>query len=429
MRISPTPRVCFGLLCGFLILIAGCGSPSSQTLDSLTVTATPSTLSVGGAAVLKAVAHLSDGTTQDVTAGTQWTLSNTALATLSSNALTAKVAGVLTVQAAYVEATPAGNSPAAATVTPQTLNGSTQITITAAGTSNVPTITWNAPAAISYGTALSSTQLNATANVPGTFVYTPAAGTVLKAGKQTLSAIFTPTDSKTYSAATASVQLTVNQATPVITWPAPAAIAVGTALSATQLDATANVPGSFMYNPAAGAVLAAGTQQLTAVFSPTDATDYASATAHASLVVNGSSSGPSAPTGGPITPSRPTLTGCGGPTVNVNSSMSQSTLQSTIQSAPHCAFVLFAAGTYTITAPITVPCSVSLGGPPVGWARGDIYTAKINSAVSAGNYPLNFPACTTATSIQYLSCNGGRPSPDGGGCIYIAAGVSNITGH
>ena len=33
-----------------------------------------------------------------------------------------------------------------------------------------------------YGTALSATQLNATANVPGTFVYTPAAGTVLNAG-------------------------------------------------------------------------------------------------------------------------------------------------------------------------------------------------------------------------------------------------------
>src|SRR5271167_600198 len=121
MRISPMSQVCSGLLCGFLVLFAGCGSPSSQTLDSLTVTATPSTVSVGGAAVLKAVAHLSDGTTQDVTAGTQWTLSNTALATVSSNALTAKAPGALTVQAAYVETAPAGNSPAAATVTPETL--------------------------------------------------------------------------------------------------------------------------------------------------------------------------------------------------------------------------------------------------------------------------------------------------------------------
>src|ERR1700734_4231262 len=146
MRISPMSQVCSGLLCGLLVWLAGCGSPSSQNLDSLTVTATPSTLSVGGAAVLKAVAHLSDGTTQDVTAGTQWTLSNASLASLSSSTLTAKAAGVLTVQAAYVEAAPAGSSPAAATVTPQTLNASPQVTITAAGTgtSSVPTITWNA---------------------------------------------------------------------------------------------------------------------------------------------------------------------------------------------------------------------------------------------------------------------------------------------
>src|ERR1700761_6907210 len=100
MRITPMSQACSGLLCGLLVLLAGCGSPSSQNLDSLTVTATPSSLSVGGAAVLKAVAHLSDGTTQDVTSGTQWTLSNTSLASLSSSTLTAKAAGVLTVQAA-----------------------------------------------------------------------------------------------------------------------------------------------------------------------------------------------------------------------------------------------------------------------------------------------------------------------------------------
>ncbi len=33
---------------------------------------------------------------------------------------------------------------------------------------------------------VSSTQLDATSNVPGTFAYSPAAGTVLEAGTQTL---------------------------------------------------------------------------------------------------------------------------------------------------------------------------------------------------------------------------------------------------
>src|SRR5271154_2683417 len=55
-----------------------------------------------------------------------------------------------------------------------------------------PVITWATPTAIVYGTALSATQLDATANVPGAFVYTPAAGTVLTVGSQNLSVTFTP---------------------------------------------------------------------------------------------------------------------------------------------------------------------------------------------------------------------------------------------
>jgi 2-keto-3-deoxy-6-phosphogluconate aldolase len=57
-----------------------------------------------------------------------------------------------------------------------------------------PVITWTTPAAIPYGTALSAAQLDATASVPGTFAYSPSAGTVLAAGAQTLSVTFTPTD-------------------------------------------------------------------------------------------------------------------------------------------------------------------------------------------------------------------------------------------
>jgi hypothetical protein len=75
---------------------------------------------------------------------------------------------------------------------------------------NMPTITWATPAAINYGSALSSTQLNATASVSGTFTYTPAAGTVFEAGRQTLSVVFIPTDTTDYSSAEAMVTLTVN---------------------------------------------------------------------------------------------------------------------------------------------------------------------------------------------------------------------------
>ena len=49
----------------------------------------------------------------------------------------------------------------------------------------------------------------------------------------------------------------VNKATPVVTWPTPAAITYGTALSIAQLNATANVPGAFTYSPGTGTILSA----------------------------------------------------------------------------------------------------------------------------------------------------------------------------
>jgi gliding motility-associated-like protein len=140
-----------------------------------------------------------------------------------------------------------------------------------------PVITWNNPAAITYGTALSATQLNASASVAGTFTYTPAAGTILNAGpNQVLSANFNPTNSTNYNSVTGiTVLITVNKATPTITWANPAAITYGTPLSATQLNASANVPGSFVYSPAAGTVLNAGVNQLLSVnFTPTDVNNY-----------------------------------------------------------------------------------------------------------------------------------------------------------
>jgi hypothetical protein len=70
-------------------------------------------------------------------------------------------------------------------------------------------ITWPKPANISFGSALGNGQLNATANVPGTFAYSPVAGTTLPVGSgQVLSASFTPSDT-TYGK-TASASTTIN---------------------------------------------------------------------------------------------------------------------------------------------------------------------------------------------------------------------------
>ncbi len=149
----------------------------------------------------------------------------------------------------------------------------------------IPVITWAPPAAIPYGTTLSAAQLHATTPISGTFSYAPALGTVLSVGLTTLTTTFTPTNSATYATGTASVQLTVTQAMPVIHWGAPAPIFFGTPLSSAQLQATASVGGTFTYAPQFGTVLPAGSQTLTATFTPVDTVSYATANAAVTLVV------------------------------------------------------------------------------------------------------------------------------------------------
>ena len=150
-----------------------------------------------------------------------------------------------------------------------------------------PSITWNSPADIAFGTALSSTQLSASASVPGNFTYNSAAGTILGVGTHTLQTTFTPTDSTNYTTASDTVSLTVNKATPVITWNNPVAITYGTLLSETQLNVVCPITaGSFEYNPPNGTVLGAGTSTLNTTFTPNDSTNYTTATADVSLTVN-----------------------------------------------------------------------------------------------------------------------------------------------
>ena len=150
-----------------------------------------------------------------------------------------------------------------------------------------PVVTW-APASLTVGTALGPSQLNATANVDGSFVYTPPAGTVMNsAGAQTLTAVFTPADTATYTSVTVNKSVWVAKATPVITWGTPSNVPLGTTLGPSQLDASANVAGSFVYSPGAGTVMTtAGANTLTATFTPDDTADYKSVKASRGLWVN-----------------------------------------------------------------------------------------------------------------------------------------------
>ena len=211
----------------------------------------------------------------------------TALSATQLNATATPSGGTFVYTPAAGTILPAGTTTLSVTYTPSNANyapatATVPLTVNQAASA----ITWAAPAAITYGTALSATQLNATATPSGgTFVYTPAAGTILPAGTTTLSVTYTPSNAN-YAPATATVPLTVNQAASAITWAAPAAITYGTALSATQLNATATPSGgTFVYTPAAGTILPAGTTTLSVTYTPSNA-NYAPATATVPLTVN-----------------------------------------------------------------------------------------------------------------------------------------------
>ena len=319
---------------------------------------------------------------------------------------TANVQGTMAYTPVLGTVLPAGTQQLTATFTPtdttdyKPVTAQASLTIAAAAPSS-PTITWNTPAAIQYGTALSNVQLDATASVPGNFAYSPAPGAVLQAGPQKLTAIFTPADTTNYSTVTSSVQFTVTQAAPVVTWAPSSPLKQGTPLGAAQLNATANVPGSFSYSPAAGTVLPAGSHQLTATFTPSNATDYTSATAFDSLTVNaGTTAEPTA------------VNGACGPANGTASSVAPST-------------GLCSAGTATAvmgTGPWTWQCTGSNSGttsmctaptPAPEAVSTFVQNLGINTHLGYDGTPYYGQAQSVISALQYLGINTIRDVPPG----------------
>jgi uncharacterized repeat protein (TIGR01451 family) len=146
---------------------------------------------------------------------------------VNGGAVTFNVAGVGTVMSGTVTN---GNASAVLVVPGSTGVRSYSITATYGGTAGItgssdstkalliapaqPVINWHNPPDIQFGSALGSGQLNALASfagltVPGTYVYDPPAGTVVKQGSITLRAQFTPLDNVNYFTANGSVLLNV----------------------------------------------------------------------------------------------------------------------------------------------------------------------------------------------------------------------------
>ena len=291
-----------------------------------------------------------------------------------------------------------------------------------------PSITWGSPGSITYGTALSDTQLNASSSVNGSFTYsapsaTPATGVVLNAGLHTLTASFTPTDAANYNSASKSVSITVNKATPVITWATPDAISYGSALSGTQLNASADVDGDFVYSvpgatPASGVVLPAGQNTLTASFTPTDTANYETTSLSVSIMVNERVKATPSITWAnpdPITYG----TALSGDQLNATTGVTGSFVYS-VPTATPAAGVVLGAGLHTVTAVFTptdsssyatvtstVTITVNKANPVITWATPDAITygtalsdTQLNASASVGgSIVYSAPSATPAAGI------------------------------
>jgi CSLREA domain-containing protein len=94
-----------------------------------------------------------------------------------------------------------------------------------------------------------------------------------------------------FLAASGAADLTVNQASPDITWTPASPIFHGTPLGSAQLNASASyggsaLPGTFVYSHTAGTVLPVGTHVLQQTFTPADTTNFMGRITYATLVVN-----------------------------------------------------------------------------------------------------------------------------------------------
>jgi MBG domain (YGX type)/Bacterial Ig-like domain (group 3)/Galactose oxidase, central domain len=279
---SPTP-VAPGDSATYLVTVGFSGNQQSSCSAALSVTGLPSGASYGfsnNPLLGNKGDNLSSTLTISLSVGTQTnSYALTVTATPQSGCQGSSVSAPITLVV---------KNPATTTLVSSSLNPSVYgqtvtftATVTSAGGSGTPagSVTfYDGGSCASPGSLLASA---GTLNGSGVAIFSTSA---LSAGTHNVVACYSPTGG--FSASSGSVSQQVGKAAPVITWPIPSAITYGTPLGSAQLNATASVPGSFSYIPAAGTVLTAGNQTLSVTFTPNDATNYTMTSTTVQLNVN-----------------------------------------------------------------------------------------------------------------------------------------------
>jgi hypothetical protein len=189
-------------------------------------------------------------------------------------------------------------------------------TVTGGTSSSTTTVTTTPLTTASYGASVTLTA-NVTSGATGTVAFTYGSGTsigsctlasstcnlattALPVGSDTITATYSGDSS--YNGSSNTTSISISKVTPTVSWtPSATSQTYGTAIGTGVLNATVSSPaGSIAYtsNASVGTcgttidstcVLNGGTYTLTATFTPTDTTDYNTATATTSYTVNAAS--------------------------------------------------------------------------------------------------------------------------------------------
>jgi len=221
----------------------------------------------------------------------------------------------------------------------------------------------------------------------------------LSTGAHNIEAAFIPSGGGSVGVSAGTLAVSINKATPIIVWP-PATITYGTTvMAALNATTTTSVSGSFTYSlngaPLSGNEIEnAGSYTLNAVFTPTDTTDYNTATASTSLQVN---------------PAAPSVTFTGAPTSAAYQSTFTVTATTNASSVPSitgtgaCTVGAVSGMAASATATVTMTSGTGTCSLTASWGADSNYsatTATQSTTASKSAPAVTFTGAPTSAAYQ-----------------------------
>ena len=218
-----------------------------------------------------------------------------------SNLRAVQKIGTTIVDLVDLTADPWGNNSITQTVSTSLLNPFPKVT---------PTLSWSDATKLYGDSSYNLTAPIVSPAVAGTFAYSSATPSVIALnndsatvgvlGTSVITATFTPTDLDAYEVATSTITITVQKASPTFSWPDVTKYYGDSVFTLTKPTfLTKNTAGSFSYSSATAGVISlnnvytdsatvgtAGSSIISAIFTPTDSTNYQTVTKTMTVTVN-----------------------------------------------------------------------------------------------------------------------------------------------